>query len=154
MTTQKIMESKWFADKKMLVTHISGDVNKGDIEHWENSLKQSLEQIQSNDNFKIFVNMHGFKAIDIDAHKRFRAVIPLTLAEYGWKVGYVDLFEDEAKTMIFKNTGGIKCVTAAHSHQDETKMEHYETQFSSAKEHFFTDPEKAERWIEALEINN
>ncbi len=92
--------------------------------------------------------MYGFKAVDIDAHKRFRTVIPLTLADYGWKVGYVNLFEDEAQTMIIRKIRGITCIAAAHAHQDETKMNLYEEKFSCNKERFFSDPIQARLWIE------
>ena len=152
MVKTKNTETNWFPEKRLLVTHISGDIEKSDIEAWENALKHTLNQLEDNSTFKIFVNMHGFKAVDIEAHKRFRGVVPLTLADYGWKVGYVDLFEEEAKTMTYRSTRGITCIGAAHSHQDETKMNLYETRFGSDREHFFPDPVQARQWIEDLEI--
>lgn len=154
MTPTKNTETNWYPEKRLIVTQISGDLEKSDIEQWEKSFKDTLDQIEDDTTFKIHVNMNGFTAVNIDAHKRFRAVIPLTLADYGWKVGYVDLFEEEAKMMTYKNIRGIKCVGAAHSHQDETKMDLYETKFSSDKEHFFLDPVKARHWIENLELTN
>jgi hypothetical protein len=154
MKETKITETNWFPEKRLLVTHISGNIEKTDIEQWEKSFKDALNKIEDNTTFKIFVNLHGFKAVDIDAHKRFRGVVPLMLANYGWKVGYVNLFEEEAKTMIYKTTRGIKCVGAAHSHQDETKMNLYETKFGSVREHFFLDPTQARQWIEDLELIN
>lgn len=154
MTSTKITETNWYPEQRLVVTHVSGDLGKTDIEQWETSFKNALNQIEDNTTFKIFVNMHGFKAVDLDAHKRFRGIVPLTLADYGWKVGYLNLFEEEAKTMTYKNTRGIKCVGAAHSHQDEIKMDLYETKFSSDNEHFFPDPAQARAWIEKLEISN
>ena len=152
MVTTKITETNWYPEKRLVVTHISGDIEKEDVEQWEKSFKNILDQIEDNTTFKVFVNMYGFKAVNIDAHKRFRGVVPLTLADYGWKVGYVDLFEEEVKTITYKNTRGVKCVGAVHSHQDETKMDLYETRFSSDREHFFPDPIQARQWIENLEI--
>lgn len=154
MVIAKNTGTNWYPEKRLIVTHISGDIEKSDIDQWEECFKSTLAQIEDNTTFKIFVNMYGFKAVNIDAHKRFRDIVPLTLADYGWKVGYVDLFEEEAKTMVYKNTRGIKCVGAAHSHQDETKMNLYETRFSSNREHFFFDPVQARQWIENLEIAN
>ncbi|SJZ31954.1 hypothetical protein [Sediminibacterium ginsengisoli] len=154
MVSTKITASSWHSEKRLLITHISGDIEKEDIEQWEASFRNALDQIEDNSTFKIFINMHGFKAVNLDAHKRFRAVIPLTLADYGWKTGYLGLFEEEAKTMTFKNTRGIQCVGAAHSHQDETKMELYETRFSSDRERFFTNPEEAMQWIDGWQIPN
>lgn len=150
MIGTKITETNWFPEKRLLVTHISGDIEISDIERWEKSFIDTFNQLEDNTVFKIFVNMNGFKAVNIDAHKRFRAIIPLTLADYGWKVGYLALFEEEAKTIIYKNTRGIQCVGVAHSHQDEAKMDLYETRFSSDREHFFIDPIKARLWIENL----
>lgn len=56
--------------------------------------------------------------------------------------------------MTYKNSRGIKCVGAAHSHHNETKMEFYEKRFSSDREHFFLDSTQAGQWIENLEIVN
>lgn len=150
--TSKIIETRWYPEKRLIITHISGDIGKSDIKQWEDSLKGTLDQIEDNSTFKIFVNMYGFKAMNIEVHKRFRSVIPLTLANYGWKVGYVDLFEEESKTMKYTNSRGVRCVGAAHTHQDETKMDLYETSFSSEREHFFVNPTKARLWIENLKI--
>lgn len=150
----KITKTDWFPEKRLVVTHISGDLEKADIEQWEKSFKDTLDNIEDNTMFKIFINMHGFKAVNIDAHKRFRSIVPLALADFGWKVGYLNLFEEEASTMTYKTTRGIKCVGVAHSHQDETKMDLYETKFSSDREHFFPDPNQARQWIENLAISN
>lgn len=154
MMSTKITESSCHPEKRLIVTHISGDIDKNDVEIWERSLKAALSQIEDNGLFKIFVNLYGFKATDFDAHKQYRSIIPLTLADYGWKVGYLNLFEEEAKELKYTNTRGIKCVGAAHCHQDSTKIELYQSKFSSEREHFFTDPKQAEAWIEGLKVIN
>lgn len=152
MTTTKIVGTNWYPEKRLIVTHISGELDKSDIEQWETGFKNTLVKIEDNATFKIFINTYGFKAVDIDEHKRFRGIVPLMLADYGWKVGYVDLFEEEAKTITYRNTRGVQCVGAAHSHQDETKMALYEIRFGSDRERFFLDPIQARQWIESLEM--
>lgn len=154
MNYQKSTQTSWDADQKLIITHISGDIEKSDVEKWERSFQAALENIPDNELFKILVNMHGFKAVDLDAHKRFRGTVPVTLAAYGWKVGYIDLFDEEAKTMRYIHTRGIQCVGAAHVHQDETKMSLYQARFSRDNEHFFTDSDKAKEWIETLIIKS
>lgn len=154
MIATKLTETNWYPEKRLVVTRISGYLDNNDIEYWEKGFKAALEKIEDNSEFKILVDMFGFKATDLEAHKRFRGIIPLVLAEYGWKVGYVNLFEEEAKAMTFKNTRGITCVGAAHAHQDETKMNLYETRFSSTREHFFSNPLQAREWIENLDLND
>jgi hypothetical protein len=152
MKNPKSTHTTWHAEKNLLVTVIQGDLDKEDIERWEASLDAAMEQIESGSLFKFMVNMHGFKAVDIDAHKRFRAIIPLTLAQYNWKVGYVDLFEKEASEMVFTATRNICCAGAAHAHHDATKMELYQARFSRPNEQFFTDPDAALQWIEHLAL--
>jgi hypothetical protein len=143
----KHFETTWVPENKLIVSHLSGDITIDEIEEWERSLEREMQKIQDNDEFKIFINLHGFTAIDLDAHKRFRNIVPLTLAAYGWKVGYVDLFEEESKKIKYSNTRGIKCIAAAHAHQDAVKIEKYESNYSRANEHYFTDPDKALNWI-------
>lgn len=152
MGTLKIAESYWLPDQKLIVTHISGEVDKNDVTYWKETLEVALGQIPENAVFKIFVNQHGFEAADLDAHKHFRDIIPLTLAQYGWKVGYLGLFEEEAKQLTYSNRGEIRCAGAAHCHQDATKMELYERRFSTPNERFFTNPNDARHWIEALVV--
>lgn len=153
MLKTKIAETEWLPEKKLINTHLSGDVDLADIEQWEQSLHAALDKIPDNSIFKILINLYGFKAVDFTVHKRYREIILLTLANYGWKVGYVDLFE-EAANMQFNYLRGIKCVGAAHVHQDASKIEKYESLFSRENERFFTDPQAAEKWIVELPISN
>jgi hypothetical protein len=146
----KAKHTEWYPEKSLVVSRLSGNVDKADISEWEKSLLDTLNGMEDHTSFKIFVDLHGFQAADLDAHKRFRGIVPLTLAQYDWKVGYVDLFE-EAKTLAFSATRGIRCVGAAHCHQDATKIELYEARFSRAGEHFFTDRQKALDWITEYE---
>ena len=152
MTSLKSTHTIWNVEKKLIVTSVQGDLDKDDIERWERSLHMTLNEVESDSTFKIMINMHGFKAVNIDAHKRFRGIIPLTLAQYNWKVGYVDLFEKEASEMVFTRTRGIACTGAAHVHHDATKMELYEARFRRDNEQFFTDPQQAAQWIEELAL--
>lgn len=152
MTDTKIKRTDWYPGKKLIITHISGDVDKSDAEEWEQSLKDALNKIDNDDTFKIFVNLHGFKAVDLDAHKRFRGIVPSALANYGWKVGYVNLFE-ESSSITLSNIRGIKCIAAAHAHQDASKIDQYEARFGKSNERFFTDPLEAEKWIDGLPLN-
>lgn len=141
----KISSSSWNPDQKLVVTHLRGEVNNEDVDLWEKSLQDALEQIENNDVFKILVNLFGFNAIDIDVHKRFREIIPSTLATYGFRTGYIGLFENVS--LILTDKRGIRCLAAAHVHQDATKMEEYQRRFGKQDEGFFADPVKADDWI-------
>lgn len=152
MEAIKTIDTQWYPEERLIITQISGDVDKDDVEAWEQSLHEQLARVEDGATFKIFINLYGFKAVDLDAHKRFRAIVPSTLANYGWKVGYVNLF-DEAASMVLKNERGIQCVAAVHCHQDSTKIEQYESRFGKDNEHFYTDPVLAEQWIRSVSLS-
>lgn len=147
MQTDVQIGTVWFPDTKTIDTQISGLVNVADVVAWEESLHKALNEIPSSGEFKIMIDLFGFKAKDLEAHKRFRTIIPLTLANYGWKVGYLDLFEEDEQRMRYSNTRGIQCFAAAHAHQDETKMGLYERSYSKKNERYFTDPTEARSWL-------
>ncbi|MBM9501243.1 hypothetical protein JWG44_13380 [Leptospira sp. 201903071] len=147
----KTTTTRWIPEKQLISTTIRGKMEVEDVELWERTLLDSLEQIPDNGVFKIFVNLHGFESANIEAHKRFRTIIPEVLSDYGWKVGYLDLFE-ESKQMRFRNHRGIRCLGAVHVHQDKTKIDSYEEKFGRDNEHFYTDPQIAEEWISSLAL--
>lgn len=88
----------------------------------------------------------GFTAENFEAHKYFRNIVPLTLANYNWKTGYVNMFE-EGKNLSLKSTRGIKCTAAVHVHHDSSKIGLYQEKYSSKNEHFYTDVATARNWI-------
>ncbi len=145
----KRTKSYLLPEKKLLVTELSGDIAIADIETWESSLHSAFAEIEDGGEFKIFVDLVGFQAIDVQAHKRFRNIIPLLLADYGWRVGYLNLFE-EAAGLKLANKRGIRCIGAAHAHHDATKIGKYQSMFGTDREQFFTDPLQARAWIEQL----
>ena len=147
-----IYKTEWHAELHMVETTLSGTVNEQDIEQWEQSLTQAFARIPDGTYFKIFINLHGFSAATLQAHKRYREIIPLLLANHDWKVGYVDLFE-ESKLMKFRKIRNIGCIAAVHVHQDEEKIKKYEENFSRENEHYMTDPVKAKQWILSYPLN-
>lgn len=150
MSDLKIARTDWEAASRLIITHISGEVEKEDVMRWERSLYDALDRIEDGGTFGIFVNLHGFTAANMDAQKYFRGIVPLTLAEYGWKVGYLAMFEEEASKLTLRSKRNIQCLAAAHCHQDETKIGKYESLYSRPNERFFTDPEKAEAWLRSI----
>lgn len=119
---------------------------------WENSIRNTLDQIHDNSIFKIFVNMYGYIPSSIDTHKRFREILPVLLAQYGWKAGYMRLFKEEAEYIKDTTTRGIHCIAAAYAHQDNIKMELFAAMYNHESEHYFADPEMARKWIEDLRM--
>ncbi|RYY88425.1 MAG: hypothetical protein EOO15_09110 [Chitinophagaceae bacterium] len=140
--------SRWSPEVGLLVTRLTGEADLKTITAWNASLHLALAEIPDGADFRILVDIHGFKAANIEAHKAFRVVVPEALAAYGWRAGYLGLFP-EVELMV-KLTRGIRCIAAAHVHQDETKIALYEQRFATCNERFFTDRAEGERWVRAL----
>ncbi|MDN4166186.1 hypothetical protein QWY31_11775 [Cytophagales bacterium LB-30] len=148
MTIERTIQTLWFPNENLIETQLKGDITQEDVKYWKSTLAKAFSQIGQGTRFKILIDLYGFKAVDLATHKLYREIIPLLLADYNWKVGYVDLFE-EAKDMKFSSLLGITCIAAAHVHQDEEKINKYQERFSRENEQFFTDPLKARAWIYA-----
>lgn len=142
--------SDWNQKEKLLTTQISGDAAIEDVKRWEASLQKSLEEISDNGVFKIFINLDGFKAVNFEVHKAFREIISRTLANFGWRVGYLDMFPEASVEL--KSERGIVCKAAVHLHHDETKITNYDKNYSRQNERFFTDVYKAKAWIDNYKI--
>jgi hypothetical protein len=63
-----------------------------DIEALKEEIDRTMSRVPDNSTFKMLVNLHGFKAENFEVHKAFRNMVPLLLANYGYRVGYLDSF--------------------------------------------------------------
>lgn len=146
----KKKQTTWLPHKRLVITELSGDINKKDVEEWNESLDTTLKQLPPSAKFKILVNLYGFKASDFEVHKKFREVIPRTLAAHGWYVGYLRMFPETR--VCVSSLNDIYCIAAAHVHQDETKIRNYADNYSMRNERFFTDAEAARNWIDSIVV--
>jgi hypothetical protein len=141
----KEVNTIWSEENGLLTTRLSGLVDIDDIEDWKAGLMGALQLLKPDSSFKAFINIHGFKAVNMDAHKAFRTVVPLILAEHNFRIGYVDLFDNVELPLTSKD--GIQCIAVAHAHHDADKMNLYESSYSKANDRYFTDPAEAEKWL-------
>lgn len=149
MITETRIESFFDPSTKILTTHLNGAVSLADVEEWITSYHKALKQIPPYTNFKVLVDLNGFKADNFETHKKMRTVVPASLAQYGHMVGYIKLFEPNGISTSV--TEGKKCIAAAHVHHDETKISLYQNTYAGANEFFTTDYLKAEEWINRYE---
>ncbi|MBL8032480.1 MAG: hypothetical protein JNJ69_02180 [Leptospiraceae bacterium] len=136
----------WNAATGIVTTTLSGPVDVADVKLWRRGLEATLAALPSDSRFRIYVNFFGLAPQSVEAHKSYRAVIPLTLSRYGWRVGYLALFP-EADNLPVTTTDGIRCTAAVHVHQDTYKIEEYDRRFGTGIERFFSDPHEAETWL-------
>ena len=133
----KRKQTRFIKEENLVITELAGHLDSQHIDAWKHSLIGVLGQLEPGTKFKILVDLHGFKAKDFEAHKKFRTVIPQTLAEYGWYVGYLRMFPEA--TLTIRSSQNIYCVAAAHVHQDETKIRNYAQNYSMRNERFFVN---------------
>lgn len=149
---EKIIDVKWHSSHQMLVAKLSGKLNAEDVRHWNNLLLRATDNLHDNSVFKIVVDLHGFEAEDMEVHKQFRTIIPALLADYNYRIGYLDMFP-EAKVEL-NQTRGISCIAMANVHHNVEKMLDYQTRFSKTHEQYFTETEPALAWIKNLNMNS
>lgn len=141
-----VAKSTWHPAESLLIAELKGPVTGADVTLWEKELTEKLAGIPENSQFRIFVDLFGLAPANVEAHKRYRSVIPLALARHGWRVGYLNLFP-EADGLKLSEERGVRCIKAAHAHQDAYKIDEYERRFGKASERFFTDSTAALRWL-------
>lgn len=147
----KRKDTKYYQDKQLVVTTLSGELDATDVQEWHQSLRSVTGSLEPGTQFKILVDLNGFKASSFEVHKQFRVMVPQLLADYGWYVGYLRMFP-EAEICIRSNDN-IRCRAAAHVHHDETKISNYATNYSMINEGFFTDSGVAREWIEGIVLH-
>jgi hypothetical protein len=148
---EKIMRSEWHSKEHLLITKISGKLNKQDIESWRNSLLTAMSSIPAKSTFKMLVDLYGFEADNMEVHKEFRTIIPSLLADYNYRIDYLDMFPEA--TVELKRTRGISCIAMANVHHNAEKMSDYQTRFGKYHEQYFTESEAALSWIRNLTLN-
>jgi hypothetical protein len=144
--------TQWYQTEQLVVTKLSGKVNSNHVQQWKESLDAVFKNIPEHTSFKMLVDLHGFEAESTEVHKEYRSIIPLLLADYGYRIGYLDMFPEA--TVELRNIRGIQCVAMANVHHNADKMQDYETRFSKPHEHYITEPDKAMSWIKTLNMKN
>ncbi len=143
-----ITASTWDARRKLLVTRLGGDVDLDDVRRWKDALARELDRIDDQTAFKMIVDLRGYEVRDLAAHKEMRTVIPLTLADYGFRTALLDVFDPV--DLPLRQVRGITCIAVAHVHHDADKMTLYDDRLGRENERFFTDYARADAWIEAI----
>lgn len=136
---------RWDAADGVLISRLSGAFSAADVERWKAELGAALAAISDGRSFRLLSDLSGYEPADLEAHKAMRTVVPLLLAEHGFRTGLVDMVEAEEPTVT--TTRGVTCVAVAHVHHDAGKMTLYQERIGSAKEGFFTDPAVALAWV-------
>ncbi|QNA45939.1 hypothetical protein [Lacibacter sediminis] len=145
---EKIVKAEWQSGEKLVVARLSGIVNLEDIQNWKNSLYNVLNLLPDNSSFKMLVDLHGFEAENMETHKEYRTIIPLLLADYNYRIGYLDMFPEASVEL--KQTRGINCIAMANVHHNADKMLDYQTRFGNEHEHYFTESDAALAWIKNM----
>lgn len=139
----------WLPHERLIVSQLNGSTLLVDVERWQASLAEALDQIPAHTTFKMLADTYGYESGELAAHKAMRTVIPLTLAHYGYRTALFDLFDPV--DMPLTTTRGITCVAIAHVNHDAEKMAEYERAVGRTNERFFTSVANAEAWLRGIE---
>lgn len=145
----KIIYAAYHPTTQVLELRLSGLLNFEDIDTWKLMIMKAVSEIPDNTEIRTLVNLFGFKAENFEVHKAYRNIIPLLLADFGYRIGYLDMFPEA--TVELRHHRGIRCVAMANVHQDATKMKDYQERFSNPHEQYFTDQDAAVNWIYGLQ---
>lgn len=148
MEETRVADTTWNAHAHTLVTRLRGAMTIDMVRLWREGLAHALEGLTDDTRFKLIVDLRDYEPGDMAAHKEMRVVIPLMLAEHGFRTALFDLFEPV--DVPARMTRGIVCVAVAHVHHDAGKMEEYNTRLGRERERFFTDYPAAVSWIEGV----
>jgi hypothetical protein len=138
---------RWDAAGGVLVSRLSGTGCVADVERWKVGLA-AVAAIPDGGSFRPLSDLSGYEPAGLEAHKAMRTVIPLLLAEHGFRTGLVDIVGAEEPPIT--TTRGITCVAVAHVHHDTGKMALYQERVRSANESFFTDAIAAQGWLSQM----
>lgn len=144
----KVM-TEWYANEQLVITRLQGKITGNDVQRWKGSLHAVMNTIPDDKKFKILVDLYGFEAENTEVHKEYRSIIPLLLADYGYHIGYLDMFPEA--TIELQNKRGIQCVAMANVHHNADKMLDYQIRFGREHEHYFTETDAALAWIKKYE---
>lgn len=142
----KTINVEFVSNIKILSIQLSGIINSDDLIKFQSLIIDCCEIIPDKSVIKVLIDLTGFEAFDLKVHKQFRNILPNTLLNLGWKIGYLKLFE-EAKDIKPINIRGIQCIALAYCHHDESKMINYEANCGSEYEHYFTNSKIAFEWL-------
>lgn len=141
-------ETLWNAETNLLITRLHGIVMLHNVQSWIASLDEARALIPPDTRFRVIQDFYGYEPANLQAHKLMRPVMPLMLAQYGFRTALFDLFD--SVDVPFSIDAGRRCVAVAHVHHDAGKMTEYEARLGRETERFFTDPAAAHEWITRL----
>jgi DNA-binding transcriptional ArsR family regulator len=142
----------WRAESRLLITELAGQVTLETVNAWQEELLETSERIPAGSTFTMLVDLRGYEMGEVErsVHRVMREVIPRLLAAFGFRPGYLDLFEPSQEIAVTRQQA--TCVAVAHVHHDADKMAGYNERLARSNERWFTDRAEAERWIHSLGI--
>lgn len=144
--------TSWDPGRHILRTRFSGPAGIAQVVSWRAGLYAAAASIPRGAAFKLIVDARGYSVADIDpsVHKVQREVIPLFLATYHFRTGFIDFFGVKGEVVAAKEDA--RCMAVAHVHHECPKMELYRQTLGRADENFFCLIQEAESWITPIPL--
>jgi hypothetical protein len=144
--------STWDPTRSILRTRFSGPAGIAQVVSWRAGLYAAAAAIPARTVFKLLVDLRGYQvgSMDPSVHKVQRDVIPLFLATYHFRTGFIDFFGVKGEVIPIKEDA--RCIAVAHVHHEGPKVELYRQTLGRENETFFSQIQEAEAWISATPL--
>ncbi len=136
----------WDEAGAVLITRLRSPMAATDVTEYRVALDRALALIPSSSTFLWLSTALGYDALgDRAAHQELRAILPLTLAAYGFRTSMLDLYE--GANVPITRTRDVACRAIAHVHHDAGKMSAFDEQLGRPNERYFADEGSALSWL-------
>jgi hypothetical protein len=145
--------SLWDPARNILRTRFTGPAGIAQVVSWRAGLYAAAAAIPRHGAFKLLVDIRGYQVAQTDpaVHKVQREVIPLFLATYHFRTGFIEFFGVKGEVVPVKEDA--RCMAVAHVHHESGKMELYRQTLGRENEGFFSQIQEAETWIASMPLS-
>ena len=139
--------SAWDSRSGILRTRLTGPTGPAEVVAWRASLYIAAARLPRGTHFKLLVDIRGYNVADVEppVHQVQREVIPIFLANYHYRTGFLDFFG--VKWDFGATKEDAYCVAVAHVHNECGKMDLYRQTLGREDEGFSCRLDEAEAWI-------
>jgi hypothetical protein len=144
--------SAWDARQAILRTRFPGPAGIAEVVAWRAGLYAAAASIPRLSSFKLLVDLRGYEVsvMEPSVHKVQREIVPIFLATYHFRTGFIDFFGVKGDTVRYREEA--HCRGVAHVHHDAPKMELYRQTLGRDDESFFSSLPEAEAWIASVPL--
>jgi hypothetical protein len=138
-------EVTWDASLVLLTTRVGRSLSLEEVAEYKSTLAATIDAIPAGTSFRWLSDARGYEPLaNREAHAVYRAILPKTLTEHGFRTSLLDLYDGEVAVTRFRD---VTCRALAHVHHDAEKMAIFNERLGRDTERYLSDEEAARRWL-------